>query len=302
MQDDLEAAKHTLSREITRLTADSETSGHCSLALARILLSEQRGEDAVNVAERALESIGDSRRPSEVPAALLGAAAYGYNLRNQRVRADQYFQRALKTYAQLGRERSNGALIVLNDWGAAALAAGMPRRALLFFEQHERIERERGPGIEPGTTVVGNRALALLNLGRFEQARAEFELECRLAIQRKDEYSYCIVSSCWLGGRWRPGSLTAAAEFLARAKAFLSASVPADHPTTRMHATLQGRLDLAQGRLADARAQFARVPTIEGSNRLTVNSLMAAGGDNFLVLPSGVDRVVGPVDLDALVQ
>lgn len=35
--------------------------------------------------------------------------------------------------------------------------------------------------------------------------------------------------------------------------------------------------------------------------RVTVNSFMAAGGDNFLVLTEGANRVVGPVDLDALV-
>lgn len=35
---------------------------------------------------------------------------------------------------------------------------------------------------------------------------------------------------------------------------------------------------------------------------VTVNSFMAAGGDNFTVLPEGVNRVVGPVDLDALVD
>jgi 5'-nucleotidase len=38
------------------------------------------------------------------------------------------------------------------------------------------------------------------------------------------------------------------------------------------------------------------------SYRVTVNSFMASGGDNFLVLPQGVNRVVGAVDLDALVQ
>lgn len=38
------------------------------------------------------------------------------------------------------------------------------------------------------------------------------------------------------------------------------------------------------------------------SYRVTVNSFMASGGDNFLVLPSGTNRVVGPVDLDALVN
>jgi 5'-nucleotidase len=36
--------------------------------------------------------------------------------------------------------------------------------------------------------------------------------------------------------------------------------------------------------------------------RVTVNSFMAGGGDNFLVLPSGTNRVVGAVDLDALVE
>lgn len=36
--------------------------------------------------------------------------------------------------------------------------------------------------------------------------------------------------------------------------------------------------------------------------RVTVNSFMASGGDNFLVLPEGTNRVVGPVDLDALVE
>lgn len=38
------------------------------------------------------------------------------------------------------------------------------------------------------------------------------------------------------------------------------------------------------------------------SYSVTVNSFMAAGGDNYSVLPQGVDRVVGPVDLDALVD
>ena len=36
--------------------------------------------------------------------------------------------------------------------------------------------------------------------------------------------------------------------------------------------------------------------------RVTVNSFMASGGDGFVVLPSGTNRVVGPVDLDALVN
>ncbi len=36
--------------------------------------------------------------------------------------------------------------------------------------------------------------------------------------------------------------------------------------------------------------------------RVTVNSFIAGGGDGFAVLPSGTNRVVGAVDLDALVE
>jgi 5'-nucleotidase len=35
--------------------------------------------------------------------------------------------------------------------------------------------------------------------------------------------------------------------------------------------------------------------------RVTVNSFLADGGDNFSVLPDGTDRLGGEVDLDALV-
>ncbi len=38
-----------------------------------------------------------------------------------------------------------------------------------------------------------------------------------------------------------------------------------------------------------------------GTYRVTVNSFLAGGGDNFLVLVNGVNRIVGLVDLDALV-
>lgn len=40
---------------------------------------------------------------------------------------------------------------------------------------------------------------------------------------------------------------------------------------------------------------------VAASYSVTVNSFMAAGGDNFTVLPQGLNQVGGPVDLDALI-
>ncbi len=42
--------------------------------------------------------------------------------------------------------------------------------------------------------------------------------------------------------------------------------------------------------------------SLDARYKVTVNSFMASGGDNFTVLTQGVNRVVGPVDLAALVQ
>ena len=47
----------------------------------------------------------------------------------------------------------------------------------------------------------------------------------------------------------------------------------------------------------------AGVPLDPGATySVTVNSFLAGGGDGFTVLTQGTSRVVGPVDLDALVS
>lgn len=41
--------------------------------------------------------------------------------------------------------------------------------------------------------------------------------------------------------------------------------------------------------------------SLDATYTVTVNSFMASGGDNFSVLPEGMNQVVGPVDLDSLI-
>jgi len=52
-----------------------------------------------------------------------------------------------------------------------------------------------------------------------------------------------------------------------------------------------------------ATIEIGGVPVIPGNSyRITVNSFLAAGGDNFSVLVDGTDRLGGEIDLDALVK
>lgn len=55
-------------------------------------------------------------------------------------------------------------------------------------------------------------------------------------------------------------------------------------------------------RLADVRLSDGGMVTADGRYTITVNNFLADGGDNFTVLREGTERVVGPVDLAALIE
>jgi tetratricopeptide (TPR) repeat protein len=189
-------------------------------------------------------------------AALLGAVAFGYHLNGHNVEADRYFQQALQKYKDLGRDRSDGALVIRNDWAVALRGAGMPGPALQLLEEEARIETQRESGAGPSTTIVGNQARMLQELGRFELARAAYEQECQLAVRFRDNFSevHCELGMASLTAD--TGSLDQTATHLSRAVALLGSDISPNSWVLRVRAVLQGRIDLAAGRLAEGRKQF----------------------------------------------
>jgi tetratricopeptide (TPR) repeat protein len=95
-------------------------------------------------------------------------------------------------------------------------------------------------------------------LGRFERARATYEQECQFASRHGDDFSgvHCQLGLASLAVETR--SFDQAATYLTRAVELLGANVPQNSPPMRVRAVLQGRIDLAAGRLAAAREQFDR--------------------------------------------
>jgi tetratricopeptide (TPR) repeat protein len=172
--------------------------------------------------------------------------------------ADRYFDQALRKYKELGRERSDGALTIMNDWAVALRGAGMPGRALQLLDEEVRIETQRESGAEPSSTVTGNQAHMLQALGRFERARAMYELECQLATRHGDDFGevHCRMGLASLAVETR--SFDQATANLNRAMAIMGSNVRGDSPPMRLRAVLLGRIDLAAGRLAESRTQFGR--------------------------------------------
>jgi tetratricopeptide (TPR) repeat protein len=275
-----EPALNIMYAEVARLDNDPQTASQCLYNTATIHLAEQRPAEALRDAQLGLEKSREAGNGA-AEAALLGSSGYAYHLQARDVEAERYFEQALRKYRELGREHSDGALAVLNDWGAAMLGAGVPRRALELLAEGQRIERERGPDIELTATSVGNRGLALQALGRPDEARAAFDLECRLAISHSDEFSemHCLAGEASLSVQ--TGDLDGAQGYLNRLGALIdAAALPADSPPMRVRTVLQGRLALARGNLIEARANFERALVDEGkdptSMHATVGKAMAA--------------------------
>ena len=253
--------------EVKRNDADPQTAALCLLKAASIHVAEERATQTLRDAQLGLEKSRQSSSGGGITeAALLGTIGYGYSLSSRLAEAERYYEQSIAKYRELGREQSDGALTVLNDWGITMLNAGVPRRALELLDESIRLEEQRGPDVELTPTVLGNRGLALQALGRFQQARAAFDEECRLAISHSDEFTelHCLIGEAsvamMLGESGDAQQFDVSQHHLDRfARLLEQKNAPADSPPARAYLLVQSRVFLGRGKLAQARSGFERV-------------------------------------------
>ena len=269
-----EPAMRVMYAEAERRDADPRAAAECLLRTATIHLAEDRAEQGLHDSQRGLEH---ARRGGGgvVEAALLNSLAYALHRNGRDVEANSHFEQALRKYQELGRGESDGALLVLNDWAISLFDAGVPRRTLELLRKVEQAEQRRGPDIEQTATSVGNRGLALQSLGRFAEAQATFDEECRLAISHSDEFSEMHCLSGLTSVLLHTSQLDRAARQLQRfGQLVQESSLPPDSPPARVHAVLLGRLELARGRTKEAIAAFDRALAAPGRDTTRLQALL----------------------------
>jgi serine/threonine protein kinase len=260
--------------EAARRGVDPRAAAECLLRTSIIHLAEARTPQGLHDAQLGLEK-ARAGGGGVVEAALLNSLAYAYHLSHRDVEANSHFEQALRKYQELGRGESDGALLVLNDWAISLFGAGVPRRALELLQQVERAEQRRGPDVEPTATSIGNRGLALQSLGRFAQARATFEEECRLAVSHSDEFSEMHCLSGLTSVLLHTSQLEQAEQQLQRFDRLIQeSSLPPESPPSRVYAVLLGRLELARGRPAEAVAALDRALATSGSDTTALYALL----------------------------
>lgn len=270
---DIDSALSKISGELERLQSDAATASGCHLKAAQLLLHAHRGDEAIHHAQHGLRLLQGAHETAQpVAASLLSALAFGHHLVGRNRDAELYFSQAMQRFVQAGRERTDEALTAMNDWAVITHNAGAPRRALELYAQVLQIESDREAGNEPTTTTVGNHARALQSIGRFEEARAAYERECRLSVVRQDPYSelHCVLGLASLAVEIRAPD--EAARHLRRSDELLNSSFPPESPPMLVRAVLQGWVALATGKLAEARTQFDRVIAQHNVNSIGVDA------------------------------
>jgi eukaryotic-like serine/threonine-protein kinase len=256
----IEDAKSTIARELEHLEYDDENAAECFAAFATVV---QRASDADSYFQnvtRALERFRHSglERPAK-EAELLGMVATGYALLGDNARANNYFEMSQRTFRKAGREHSPVALVSLSNWAVMAFGSGVPKRSLDLYDQILSIFRAREPDATPPVFVLSNRARMLVAIGRFAQARSEYERTLQVARHSKNLFFEADALINLASLSQQSGDGAAATGYLQQLDASLGPALSKYGMLMTPRQLTQGRIDLEEGKLDAARAQFDAV-------------------------------------------
>jgi tetratricopeptide (TPR) repeat protein len=197
----------------------------------------------------------------------------------------------MRKYREVGRDRSQNAMTVRNNWATVVEGAGAPKRALGLYDDILQTLKAQNPQGQPSPAYVGNRGRALEAIGRYEEARAAYEQELQVADEKQNHTGrahalYGLASIAQL-----QHDPIASRKYLEQLAAAL-ARVPSDGPPWLARTIVQARLDLDDGQFDVARTEFARVLDKEVNSALAVNAELGKAEAELL----GGDAVIAEAD------
>jgi tetratricopeptide (TPR) repeat protein len=259
----VDLAARTIDREIGALESDPETAAACLLYRNFIARKAADAEGALRYAQLGLRRFHEAARlhPGSVfegtrEGLLLEAVAFGYSMNGDNSQANHYFELALGKYIQAGRAWGPFAITMRSNWAIVDINAGVPRQALELYDQMVAYMTSNNPGVSLPPYLVHNRARSLELLGRYAEARATYEQGRQLSHDAKNVNAEGICLLGLASVAIRTQEWATAARHIDQSRELLAETAPSQFLTKLM--VTQGQLALAEGKFAEARAQFAR--------------------------------------------
>jgi tetratricopeptide (TPR) repeat protein len=281
---DLDDATARVNASLARLRAaspagDADALFVCLASAADIALNRRDAAAAAAYASEAL-ALTTAGRPEQRMAVLdlreTLAAAHG--LAGRLDIALHEHDAAFTALTALGRERTLRGASSLNNWGRMLSNAGaMLRAADAYGRAFEIIEAADPATLSPA--IVGNRAKALAEIGRFDEALALFDRAVASAERTGDDGALGFTHANAAYAACKAGLFERCARHLQAARAPLERAVGPRNSAVAQLDTVAGWLALERADAAGAAAYFARGLVIyDAAPDLNLRKVLALAG------------------------
>jgi len=285
-------AEQALNAVIEDPQISDQSSANCLQYLAYISQDGGDARNALKYADMALAKLHQVNHPSPSQEGLfLGSIGFAHQLNGENDVAEKYFNESILQYAKVGRDRSPDAISVRNNWAIVSMGAGEPGKALELFDQTLGIVAQKDPGARPPQYLLANRARALEALGRYEDAREAYSL-CAptmpgIATAAMDQFCLLGIASV----ERELGNLAAADEYIAKAAASISPTVPQGFPARVTVRMMRAKVAISKGQFATARTELDSVLGNAKMDALVLTALLIRGELNLNEnkLPAALD-------------
>jgi eukaryotic-like serine/threonine-protein kinase len=215
--------------------------GHDDEALAR-----------AQTAEHLVEQSSFRTDPLQLDALIVLAGAYSDA--GQPAESNEAYEKAAAELERLGRDQTQMAAILFNNWGTTLIRAGRPLDAERALRRTIEIARYSEQENSIGPTPLHNYANALYQLGRYDEAASYAEQAYAKAEKTGDKktINQLLLNRCRI---YRAqGNLERAEEMLAQAEAQFRKTLPPGHLAFALLAMERALDAQAQGDLHKAKA------------------------------------------------
>ena len=213
------------------------------------------------------------------PIALLSAdlaVATAYRAAGRMADADEAFRVGFEQMRALGREHTEQAGTLLNDWGLTLWMLGRPMEADGAFQQALQISRADGTDGSVSPMLLLNAARPVLELGRVDDALALAARATAEATRLDDQVVQLQALLFTASAHRERGDLDRAAALYDQGGRQLRERLPPGHDAFASLALQQSRVALARGALSDALVLASDAVAKAEANPSAVNLLSQA--------------------------
>ena len=191
------------------------------------------------------------------PLALLSAelaVATAYRAAGRMVEAEAAFRTGFDQMRALGRDRTEQAGTLLNDWGLVLMSLGRPLDADRAFAEAVAISQADASGASVSPMLWLNAARPVLELGREAEAIAMIERAITEATRLDDQVVQLQALLLLAGAERQRGDLDRSSALFDEAEGQLRQRLPPGHVAFASLALQRANIALARGRLPEAKA------------------------------------------------